>query len=449
MNFKDTGVERMTRKEHHKKAGIGVIPAKFVRAAGLARAVILAVTIVFLVADIPAIYASEISDFARYVKGIEELSIPEGTRITALGEATHGNREFQQLKREVLEILSEKYEVQALVLEGDAGGCSIVNEYIQGGEGDDRELTCLLGYRVYRTDDMQDLIRWMHDHNMTASEMEKVRLYGMDIQNCTGNIRVLKDFYEQVEPDRAVEISGHLDDLFGFEEDAYDKARTDEIIAYTETLSEDLESNAENYIAVSGKDRYFRACLSAEALNRYIIYREKEGFSRKYRDGSMKALADRILVFEEQEHHSELLMACHNGHMTKNQSSRVTFLGKDLYEELGDAYFAIGTDFYTTECNLPDKNGRTVKEFCSDDPLARNMKDSGLDKGLVIFSEVDEGSSLYSYITRSIPTGSLGEAYSPLMKVLKNQYQIYFAPRDMYDAMILFYHTTPTEIWMN
>ena len=52
--------------------------------------------------------ADEISDFDNYVTSIDELTVPEGTRITALGEATHGNREFQQLKREVFEILVKK-----------------------------------------------------------------------------------------------------------------------------------------------------------------------------------------------------------------------------------------------------------------------------------------------------------------------------------------------------
>ena len=139
----------------------------------------------------PDARAAEIADFGRYVTGIDELSIPEGTRIVALGEATHGNREFQQLKREVFEILVKHNGIRALVLEGDFGGCSIINEYIQGGPGDDREMTKLLGYRLYRTDDMQELIQWMRNYNTTVSSEDKVRLYGMDIQNCTGNIRIL------------------------------------------------------------------------------------------------------------------------------------------------------------------------------------------------------------------------------------------------------------------
>ena len=391
--------------------------------------------------------ASEISDFDNYVTSIEELSVPEGTRIVALGEATHGNREFQQLKREVFEILVRKYDVRALVIEGDCGGCTIINEYIQGGEGDDRELTKLLGYRLYRTDDMQELIRWMHDYNETAPEEGKVRLYGMDIQRSTFNIQVLKAFYDQVDPERAADVSGQLDDLFGTEEDGYDKERVDEIIASMDALSKELENRSEAYIEASDPDTYLRACLSAKALNCYIKYGEKENYSHRYRDESMKSMVDRILAHEELEHGSELMLACHNGHMTKNQSSRFTFLGKFLHDEMQDAYFAIGTDFYITSCNLPGNNGRMVKEFCSDDPLAYNMKDSSLDKGLLIFSNVDGESSLYPYISESIPTGSLGEAFTPLMLLMKSQYQLYFAPEEMYDAMILYYQTTPTQIW--
>jgi erythromycin esterase len=124
-----------------------------------------------------------------------------------------------------------------------------------------------------------------------------------------------------------------------------------------------------------------------------------------------------------------------------------TFLGKDLYEELGDQYFAIGTDFYISDCNLPGKDGRITVEFCSDDPLAYNMKDTGMQKGLINFSEVSEESDLYNFISKKIPTGSVGEGYSFGMEKIKRTHEINFAPTDMYDAMILYYETSPTEIW--
>ena len=56
-------------------------------------------------------------EFAAYAGQISEIAIPDNTRIIALGEATHGNREFQQLKLDVFQIMVEQYGVRAFALE--------------------------------------------------------------------------------------------------------------------------------------------------------------------------------------------------------------------------------------------------------------------------------------------------------------------------------------------
>ncbi len=388
-----------------------------------------------------------IEGFGDYVTSIDNLEIPEGTRIVALGEASHGNSEFQQLKTEVFKVLAEKYDIRTLVIEGDFGGCTLVNDYILGGEGDAEELTKHLGYRLYRTDDMMGLITWMHEYNESAPDDKKVRLYGMDVQKSMDNIQVLKDFYSKVDETKAKEVSDNLDLLFGTEEDGYDKEKIDEIIEYTDSLVTDISDNAEDYIAATDQDQQFRAMLAAESLNYYIILLEKEGGSNKYRDCAMKVIVDQVLEYEEKNHSTEIMMSCHNGHMTKNNSSPATFLGTDLYDEYESAYFAIGTDFYISNCNLPDKDGRIVVEFIGDDPLAFSMKDSDLDKGLLTFSDVEEGTPLYEVLNSKISTGSIGEYYQAGMNAIKPMYEIRYAPVDMYDAMILYYEVNPTEIW--
>jgi len=388
-----------------------------------------------------------VEGFGEYVTGIENLEIPDGTRIVALGEASHGNSEFQQLKTEVFQILAEQYDIRSLVLEGDFGGCTLVNDYIQGGEGDAKELTKHLGYRLYRTDDMMELITWMRSYNDSVDADQKLRIYGMDVQSSMDNIRVIKDFYYKIDESKAREVADRLDVLFGTEEDGYDREKINEIVEYTESLAGDITDHADAYIAATDCDQQFRAMMAAEALTCYINLLEKEGGSNKYRDGSMKLIVDRILAYEEETHSTEIMISCHNGHMTKNHSSVATFLGADLYEEYGSAYYAIGTDFYLSNCNLPGTNGRIIVEFTGDDPLAYSMKESNLDKGLITFSNVREGTGLYEVIHSKIPTGSIGEYYQIGMNMLKSMYEIRYAPVDMYDAMILYYEVSPTEIW--
>ena len=47
-------------------------------------------------------------EFASYAGSVQDISIPKEARIIALGEATHGNAEFQELKLEVFKLLVEK-----------------------------------------------------------------------------------------------------------------------------------------------------------------------------------------------------------------------------------------------------------------------------------------------------------------------------------------------------
>ena len=50
--------------------------------------------------------------FSQYAGTLDDISIPEHVRIIALGEATHGNAEFQQLKLDVFKRMVEKQGVR-------------------------------------------------------------------------------------------------------------------------------------------------------------------------------------------------------------------------------------------------------------------------------------------------------------------------------------------------
>lgn len=88
-----------------------------------------------------------------YVEGVEfkdEIVIPSDKRIIALGEATHGNKEFQELKLSIFKKLVEENGVRAFAIEGDFGGCLEVNDYIHGGSGSTLRLLRRLALRFIR-----------------------------------------------------------------------------------------------------------------------------------------------------------------------------------------------------------------------------------------------------------------------------------------------------------
>ena len=95
-------------------------------------------------------------EFLAYAEPVENITVPESAKIIALGEATHGNAEFQQLKLEVFKLMVKNNGVRAFALEGDYGGCEQVNRYIHGGEGTAQEAAAAIGFSIYRTEEIAD-----------------------------------------------------------------------------------------------------------------------------------------------------------------------------------------------------------------------------------------------------------------------------------------------------
>ena len=104
---------------------------------------------------------ADTEEFAKYAASVSELTVPDEVQIVALGEATHGNKEFQQLRLDVLQVLVEKYGVRAFALEGDFGGCEAINRYIHGEGGTAAEALSATGFAIYRTEEMENLVEWI------------------------------------------------------------------------------------------------------------------------------------------------------------------------------------------------------------------------------------------------------------------------------------------------
>lgn len=89
-------------------------------------------------------------DYVDCIEFKDEIVIPSDKRIIALGEATHGNKEFQELKLNIFKKLVEENGVRAFAIEGDFGGCLEVNDYIHGGSGSTLEAVKKIALRFIR-----------------------------------------------------------------------------------------------------------------------------------------------------------------------------------------------------------------------------------------------------------------------------------------------------------
>lgn len=368
-------------------------------------------------------------ELSAYVGAVEEVTIPESARVIALGEATHGNVEFQQLKLDVFKIMVENYGVRAFALEGDYGGCEQVNRYIHGETGTAQKAAAAIGFAIYRTDEMAELISYMRQYNETAAEGEDLRFYGFDMQ------RYAYSFDFLVEACKNLGVgTGDLEQLMDGESwsEEYDSVARADIITYIKT---ELE----------GKENSTFAIHLADMLLQNFELGGTDASYAELRDMFMK---ENVLWISQQEAtlgHERIFVSGHNGHVAKWGSYDA--MGKLLADELGEAYYAIGTDFYMTRCNMPYSSGkRTNQIFYSHDPLAKAAKNAGYDICWLDFSAIPQDSELSKDVNEYTYMGSLGESYGWYMRLLPPSYRIFQPPAGLYDGMIFVTEANPTVI---
>jgi erythromycin esterase len=132
---------------------------------------------------------------------LESLSSFVGdAKIIGLGEATHGTREFFQMKHRLLEYLVERQGFGIFAIEASWASSLEVNEYVLGGPGDGKAL--LQKYaRVmwpWRTQEVLELIQWMRAYN--ASNERKVMFTGFDMQEPVPAVDWLATYLETTAP---------------------------------------------------------------------------------------------------------------------------------------------------------------------------------------------------------------------------------------------------------
>ena len=105
----------------------------------------------------------------------EEL---KGKTVVGLGEATHGTREFFVQKRRIIESLIGRHNFKLLAFEFTNSAIAPINEYLQSGQGDLKQLMQPLA--LYNTEEIHLLFKWIREYNKTKSSKNKVALYGFD-----------------------------------------------------------------------------------------------------------------------------------------------------------------------------------------------------------------------------------------------------------------------------
>ncbi|MEM7101476.1 MAG: erythromycin esterase family protein [Bacteroidota bacterium] len=147
--------------------------------------------------------------------GHEELEVLDflgDVRVVGLGEATHGTREFFQMKDRIFRYLVEVHGFQAFVFEMDVAEAMLFNDYIQGRVTPPLEVLMndYMLFWTWNTQEVFDLLEWMKGYNDAVVDGQKLSFFGSDCQFTTYNADFLVNRLSAYDPDFADSINARL-----------------------------------------------------------------------------------------------------------------------------------------------------------------------------------------------------------------------------------------------
>ncbi|MDC6269573.1 erythromycin esterase family protein [Lysinibacillus fusiformis] len=390
-----------------------------------------------------------VKDASQYSSKIKDITIPDDVKIIGFGEATHGNVEFQALKKDLFEAMMKNENVRVFVLEGDFGGAQKINQFIVNSVGTAQDAIKALDYGIYQTEQMVDFVQWMHDYNLTAKEEDKIYFYGNDMQRYDDSKKGLLDYYADVDAETAKQYTAQLEHVSNKTMRDLSNSQLVELDKTIDAIIKDLQSNKEVYEKKSSKDAFSFAAQYAQILKQRTQLFLNDGNYMNLRDEYLAQNLQWIVDFEATKGHDKVLMSGHNGHIDKTSATMAGYksMGQYLNEHYKNQYFAIGTDFVKNTFQAPNGSGER-KEYTIEHHNALVDAFSDINDNIlyVDFEKASQSEGLSNILTKEQRMGNIGDDFRPWYKLTKMLYTIKMTPADAYDGLIIVQEATPTKV---
>jgi erythromycin esterase len=284
--------------------------------------------------------------------GFEDLKRLEpalaGARIVALGEATHGTREFFQLKHRMFEHLATRMGFTVFAIEANFSEALAINDYVLTGEGDPAQALAGLYFWTWDTEEVLALIRWMRAYNADPGHPRKLKFYGVDMQFTPAATRAVLAYLAKVDPAYKKQVEPTLSpllakDLLGSSQ-RKDPGAVAPLAEPVRALSARLAQERKAYAARSSEKEWALAARHARILEQFIDANSHGWMQRdEERDRAMAENARWIL--EHEGRGAKMVLWAHNGHVAKGDGGGSVSMGEHLRKALGDGLYVFGFAF--------------------------------------------------------------------------------------------------------
>lgn len=265
-------------------------------------------------------------------------------RVVGLGEATHGTREFFQLKHRLLEFLVAELGFSTFAMEASASAGVAVDAYVRRGEGDAEQVLRGLGFWTWRTREVLAMFEWMRAYNRRRPEEAKLRFVGVDPQNAAASVRAVDDYLSTFAPDRVAAFRATLGVLAGARPGSLPAAQRPDLTAASAELVADLAT-----LRAVPADVVRHARILQQVADVATRPRQHEDPARTVFAARDRYMADGVADLLLADPTAKVALWAHNTHLAKRARSSAAAppLGQHLHERFGTQYYALALLFGT------------------------------------------------------------------------------------------------------
>lgn len=337
--------------------------------------------------------------------------------VVGLGEATHGTKEFFQLKHRMLEFLVEEMGFRVFAIEANLPEAYAVDEYIRTGQGDPAKVLYGLQFWTWDTREVLDMILWMRAYNADPQHTRKLRFYGVDMQYHRTALTQAEAWLKEILPEEAQQLDGIAERIAARQEQG--ESRTGSFVqgfavaaGFNKPPSRDwlaiakdldalilcLETRKAALSAAGNGERFARGCQHLRVLSQFARLEADPKQTFRVRD---EAMAANLRWIQEMEPGAKIVLWAHNAHVsaTSRVSTGAPSMGWHLRQTLGEAYLPIGFAFREGgfQAQNADLVERGLKVFDATPP-----EEASLDAALAA-----SGHSALALDLRALPPGPL------------------------------------------
>ena len=360
------------------------------------------------------------TDPAEKLDDLEPLrSVVGDAQIVAVGEATHGTREFFRLKHRILEFLVEKMNFTVFAIEANWPESLAVNDYVLNGKGDPAQALAGLYFWTWNTEEVLDMIRWMRMYNEDASHLKKVKFFGFDMQVARVAVTNVEDYLRKVDPEEAAlvtEVRAPLSDAAKEYEYANQSAefRNKTAAAIDGTLKH-FDERREQYLRSSSSEAWILARHNLEIVKQAEKLRSAAGAGDAVRDPAMAENIKWILGHEPPG--TKIMVWAHNSHISTEPIFGSPSMGMTLRGMYGSAMVVCGFSFNQGSFQAKDmrSQGKKLRTFtvgpASADTLDSVLAATGLPLFAVDLRRAPTEGPVAAWLNRPQKMRSIGSMY--------------------------------------